>query len=91
MTIYIKEHILEVHYTLIQPLGLRVFYNLLKLRDLIVPFIFFVKHWKNVIKSNFSSTKCEGISTKKNPSHPSKNLKEKTSRIIIIIFLMMIL
>ncbi len=51
-----------------------MFYNLLKLKDFIVPFICFVKHWKNVIKSNFSSTKCEGISTKKNPAHPNKNL-----------------
>jgi hypothetical protein len=74
MIIYIKEDTLEVHYALIWPLVFNMFYNLLKLKDFIVPFICFVKHWKNVIKSNFSSTKCEGISTKKNPAHPNKNL-----------------
>jgi len=70
MIIYIKEHTLEMHYALIWPLVFSMFYNLLKLRDIIVPFIFFVKHWKNVIKSNVSSTKCEGISKKKKPCPP---------------------
>jgi hypothetical protein len=88
MIIYIKEHTFEMHYAIVRPLVFSMLFSLLKLRDFIVPFICFVKHWKNVIKSEFSSTKCEAFQQKKTPSHPGKNLfKKKTSLIIIIIFL----